>query len=91
MNLRIVQLFAHFSQVHLHLLLCPRHRLPMVSEQPHRPTFQSSVPMAMLKVSGLLEYIIPSPRSEGNLILFLMHIHKPGFLDCVAHRFVGSE
>lgn len=91
MNLRIVQLFAHFSQIHLHLLLCPRHRLTIVSEQPHRPTFQSGVPMAMLKVSGLLEYIIPSPRSEGNLILFLMHIHKPGFFDCVAHRFVGSE
>lgn len=91
MNLRIVQLFAHFSQIHLHLLLCPRHRLPIVSEQPHRPTFQSGVPMAMLKVSSLLEYIIPSPRSEGNLILFLMHIHEPSFLDCFAHRFVGSE
>lgn len=91
MNMRIVQLFAHFSQVHLHLLLCPRHWLPIMSEQPHGPTFQSSVPMAILKVSGLLEYIIPSPRSKGNLVLFLMHIHEPSFHDCVAHRFMGSE
>lgn len=82
----IHQLIPQLSHIHLHLFLTPGMGSSKSGEQPHAPAFQTGTPVLMIDHTGLFEFPISWPGSNGPFVVFLMDVGESCILDLVGHR-----
>jgi hypothetical protein len=85
MEMWIHQLIPQSSHIYLNLLLTPGMGTSKSGEQPHAPAFHTGTPVLVIDQTGLFEFPISRPGSNGPFVVFLVDVGESCILDLVGH------
>ena len=85
------QLPPNLRNINPHLIRTPRRRSPMLSQQPHRPPLQPTLPMHRIHSPGILVHGMLRPLANRAFIQLLVDLGEARCGDGVAHRELGVQ